>query len=340
MFGIYKQMLKMLTRLALMMCCHVFTLLTTQAQRQDFSEINFTKADSIAALYRNRDLKNPEKLAEDLTVNLPTDVEKFRAIFRWITDNINYDLDLFNESVAKERKLRYKGKKLTDWKKRFAAKLERKLYTKRSTLCEGYALLERMSNHVSISCVKISGYGRTSDQPIGKGTINHAWNAVKVNTKWYLCDATWASSKYDPARSRFHRRFVKNYFLTDPSLFIANHFPADTSWMLLYNKPTLKEFLNAPMKYGEYISKKVVAYTPTEGIVHIKKDSTVTFEFTCNVDLAKDNSRADLFISGAVERRKSRNELPKIPMDSIQFPMYLKLAVLTKWKYRSTAERY
>lgn len=302
----------MLTRLALMMCCNVFTLLTTQAQREDFLEINFTNADSIAALYGNQDLKNPERLAEDLTLNLPTDVEKFRAIFRWITDNINYDLDLFNESVAKQRKLRYKGKKLTNWKKRFAAKVERKLYTKRSTICEGYAtLLERMSNHVGISCVTISGYGRTSEQPIGKGKIDHAWNAVKVNTKWYLCDATWASSKFDPATSRFHRRFDKNYFLTDPSLFIANHFPADTSWTLLYNKPTLKEFLNAPMKYGEYISKKVVAYSPTEGIVRIKKDSTVTFEFTCNVDLDKDNSRADLFISGDIGEKEITKRIAK-----------------------------
>ena len=302
----------MQSRLALIICCNLCTLLTTQAQRQDFWDINFYEADSIATLYETRDLKDPEKLAEDLTMHLNTDVEKFRAIFYWITANIHYDLDLLKESFEKERKLRHNRKKLLDWKKRFSAKLERKLYTKHSTICEGYAsLLERMSNHVGISCLKISGYGRTSDQAIGKGTINHAWNAVKLNTKWYLCDATWASSKFDPVRLRFHRRFDRNYFLTDPSLFISNHFPADTSWTLLYNKPSLKEFLNAPMKYGEYISNRVSGYAPMDGIVRIAKGSTLTFQFTCNVDLDKANSQAHLFVSGVIGKEEIERRIVK-----------------------------
>jgi len=261
-------------------------------------------------VHENRGLKNPEKLAEDLAMNLTTDVEKFRAIFRWITDNIHYDLNLFNEISEKQRRFRYDRKKLLSWQKRFNNKVQRKLYNKQSTICDGYAsLLERMSNHVGISCVKISGYCRTSDNDIGRGQINHAWNAVKIDTRWYLCDATWGSSKLDRATLKFHRRFDRNYFLTDPSLFIADHFPSDTSWTLLYNKPSLKEFLNSPMKYGEYIASKVSNYSPKNGILRIAKGSTVTFEFSCNVDLEKTDSQAHLFISGAIGKEEIKKRI-------------------------------
>jgi hypothetical protein len=298
------------SKLALIIVCNVFTSLITYAQRQDFWDINFHKADSIASVYENRDLKNPEKLADDLAMNLTTDVEKFRAIFRWITDNIHYDLNLYNEVIEKQRRLRHHRKKLLDWKKQFDNKVQRRLYNKQSTICDGYAsLLERMSNHVGISCVKISGYARTSKQAIGKGQSNHAWNAVKIGARWYLCDATWASSKLDPATLKFHRRFDRNYFLTDPSLFIANHFPSDTSWILLHDKPSLKEFLNGPMKYGEYIASKVSNYSPKNGIVRIAKGSTVTFEFSCNVDLEKNDSQAHLFISSAIEKEEIKKRI-------------------------------
>jgi len=93
--------------LALIIICNLFTSSFTYAQRHDFWNINFRKADSIATVHENRGLKNPEKLAEDLAMNLTTDVEKFRAIFRWITDNIHYDLNLFNEISEKQRRFRY-----------------------------------------------------------------------------------------------------------------------------------------------------------------------------------------------------------------------------------------
>lgn len=274
---------------------------TSLAQRTDFWNINFNDADSIAELYEHHNLKNPERLAEALTINLTTEVEKFRSIFRWISDNIHYHLDLAAELNAKQRAFRYKKKRMLAWRERFKKKVDRALYTKQMSICDGYAsLLERMSNHVGIACEKINGYARTPDQKIGQGSINHAWNAVRLDNKWYLCDATWASSRLDMSTMRFDRRFDKKYFLTDPSLFIANHYPADTSWTLLFEKPTLKEFLNAPIKHGEFISSQVNTYFPVDGNVRVKKGNSVTFEFTSNIDLEKDEREVQFLTSGVI----------------------------------------
>jgi transglutaminase/protease-like cytokinesis protein 3 len=298
--------------LALLIFFNVCFITATDAQRNDFWNINFFKADSIAEVYADRDLKNPEKLAEDLTQHFTTDVEKFRAIFRWVTDNIYYDLDLYHESKNQQLKLRYKRKRLIAWQKRFIKRMEHRLYTKKRTICDGYAtLLERMSTHVGISCKKITGYGRTIDQEIGKGSVNHAWNAVRIDSKWYLCDATWASSSLDPSTMRFHRRFNKSYFLTDPSLFIANHYPQDTSWTLLYNKPSRKQFLDAPIKHSAFISNQINTYHPLEGIVRAKKDSVVTFNLTFNGESNELYARPYISIAKAGSKQEITKKVAK-----------------------------
>jgi transglutaminase/protease-like cytokinesis protein 3 len=286
----------MTKKLAFTICCLVVFKIG-YTQRTDFWGVNFYKADSIAEVYADRSLKDTKKLAEDLTKNLPTEVEKFRAIFRWITDNIHYDYDLYVEAQIKEKKLRRRPKELQAWKRKFSNKVDRRLVNKKSTICAGYAsLLEKMSNHIGISCTTITGYTRTGLDQIRRGSINHAWNAVKLGMNWYLCDATWASSKLNDYNNTFIRRFDKNYFLTDPSLFIANHYPADTTWMLLQKKPTLNEFFFAPMKFEGFIANKVNTYYPSKGILKVKNKECVSFEFTCNASEEEQKTTPYLWI--------------------------------------------
>ncbi len=62
---------------------------------------------------------------------------------------------------------------------------------------------------------------------------NHAWNAVKLNNKWYLCDATWSSGYIDMATYIFEYDYVNTYFLQDPIEFNTHHIPLDDSWKLI-----------------------------------------------------------------------------------------------------------
>lgn len=253
------------------------------SQPRDFQNVSFQKADTIALSYAGHDLKDPGALAEKLVAGLDTDVEKFRAIFRWITDNIAYDVPLLEESEKIDRKFSRHKEKLASKKAKFSKKVYSRMLRKKSSICIGYAmLLEYMSNHVGIECNAITGYGRDDRYRIGSGKVNHAWNVVKLNGKWYTCDATWASGHVDLGVRKFFKDFSETYFLTSPELFIANHFPKDTSWCLLYKKPSLRAFLNAPIKYEGFILNKINYYAPEAGVIKKNLEATVRFEFTSN----------------------------------------------------------
>jgi transglutaminase-like putative cysteine protease len=253
------------------------------SQFSDFESYDFHRADSIAELYNGYDLRDQKKLTELLTKDLNSEVEKFRAIFKWITNNVSYNIDLFNESTKQEAELRFKKKKLERWRAGFNKKILKKLIINKSTICFGYAsLLETMCGFTGIQCEIINGYGRTTRDKIGYGKMDHAWNAVYIKDKWYLCDPTWSSGYVDEEYNRFKRKFDKNYFLSDSFMFSVNHYPKNTSWLLLHEKPTLKDFQNSPLKSSGFIESKLNHYTPKDGRLQIKCDSTIRFSFTSN----------------------------------------------------------
>lgn len=260
-------------------CCS----LTSYSQFTEFDSLDFTMPDSIAAYYRGHSLKDKEKLALLLTKDFPSDVDKFRCIFKWITDNVSYDLDLFHESNQKNKEYRFQRNKLKKWNKQFNKKLTKHLIQKKSTICSGYAsLLKELCQYAGISCEIISGYGRPYF-PIGSGSVNHAWNAVRLNDRWYLCDPTWASGYVDEDELHFTRNFNKNYFLTDPPLFSADHFPSDPNWFLTFDKPTIRNFLDAPIKRSGFIQYKLNHYRPEIGRMVVTPDSLMRFSFTSNL---------------------------------------------------------
>ena len=254
-----------------------------KAQKNDFPHANFARADSIAFAHANESLGDPKKLALNLTSHLSTEQEKFRAIFRWVTDNISYDYKLYQRIKRIERKYRYNKKELSKWNRRWNRTIDRQLVNKKSTICSGYSrLINTLTDHAGILSTAVYGFGRTTEYPIGRGSMNHSWNVVKINSKWYLCDATWASGGVDRTTGKFIKSYSDHYFLTDPSLFIANHFPADTSWMLLSNKPTYKQFVNAPLKSTAFISNQVNQYFPPKGLIKTQASKPVEFGLTFN----------------------------------------------------------
>ena len=65
--------------------------LKIEAQISDFKNVNFKNADAIAYAFKGNDLSNLPQLAHNLTSNLSNDVEKFRAIYTWVSTNIEGD---------------------------------------------------------------------------------------------------------------------------------------------------------------------------------------------------------------------------------------------------------
>lgn len=251
------------------------------AQKNDFEKIDFRKADSVAAKYKGESLKNIPLLSYKLTSSLLSNVEKFRAIYVWVSNNIESDYYNSNLNKKMRQKLYDEKVKLDAWNKSFQIKSFQKLIKQHKTVCTGYAYLVRqLANLADIDCKIINGYGRTVDCNIGKKSIpNHSWNAVNLNNKWYLCDATWSSGYFKIPENKFIFDYNNGYFLTDPELFAKNHYPEDTTWILINDKPKFSEFLIAPLVYNHAFKYDIIPIEPKEMNAQIFKNDTIALKF-------------------------------------------------------------
>lgn len=217
-------------------------------QITDFAQTDFGKADSMARLYPGYALTDIGGLTRKLTVNLSTDVEKFRAVYLWLCYNIDNDYALYHLNKVRREKIA-DPQALRAWNKEFQHLMVEVMLQKKRTVCTGYAyLLRELSLYAGLSCVIVDGYGRSGRMTRGESTPNHSWNAVRLNNKWYLCDPTWSSGAIEAQSKKFLKKYNDDYFLPDPRIFIQKHYPLDSAWMLLSEnkKPTLHQFLNRP----------------------------------------------------------------------------------------------
>ena len=146
-----------------------------------------------------------------------SDLERTRAIYRWLTTNIEYHVE---------------GLLSGDYGDVSPAGV---LNSGRA-VCTGYANLARalgqeMGLEVEVVNGWSKGYGYAAGQTF-EGETNHAWNAVKVDGEWRLMDPTWGAG-YLNDQQEFVHRFQEHYFLTDPEDFIFDHLPVESEWQLL-----------------------------------------------------------------------------------------------------------
>lgn len=280
---------------ALTFCIVVIFSMQLCAQRTDFACTDFRNADSIAARYPQHSLTDLKSLADKLTRSLPTEEEKFRAIYVWVANNIEYDYALFLKNKQKRESLK-KPEDLAAWNKGFSLRVFKNLLEKKKTVCSGYAYLVReLATHAGLRCVIVDGYGRNTQSNVGgSGNANHSWNAVRLHNKWYLCDVTWSSGAYDTEQSRYVKKFDDSYFLADPSSFIHNHYPLESSWALLLYTPTLEQFLNGPIIYSGALRHEIHPMFPkTLNLVAVKGE-TVSFQFVKSGDEAIENMKLSI----------------------------------------------
>lgn len=201
-----------------------------------------------------------EKLAAHLCSVAQSDLEKVRAFYVWICKNISYVYD--------------KGKTLSD-KIRFDA-----VSTLRQRQGSYVNLMVALCRATSIPVVTISGYSKglrhQPDVQFSGNERNHSWNAVFINGEWRFIDCTWGSGYLD-SEGKFKRQFDEFWFLTDPEIFIYDHFPTHEKWQLLEKPIDIDEFnqkLSMTEKSMELGFKSVSHREPT---VICIKDLTLAF---------------------------------------------------------------
>ena len=129
---------------------------------------------------------------------------------------------------------------------------------------------------------RISGYTksysyRSGDSFKGKQS-NHAWNAVKINSRWQLLDVTWAAGYVNDGH-QFVRRFSGHYFLTPPEEFILDHFPENPQWQLLA-EPVKMEQYELMVKFREpYFELGLQVVSNPCAIIEVSDHSEAVVQF-------------------------------------------------------------
>ncbi|MBC3759630.1 hypothetical protein H7U19_14535 [Hyunsoonleella sp. SJ7] len=252
------------------------------AQRSDFAHVNFNKADSIAKVYGEASLRNMPLLVHQLTKDLDTQVEQFRAIHTWVCLNIESDHYFSEATLKKGRALRNKPEALKKWNAKTQAKVYKRLLRDKKTICTGYAyILKALTVLAEIECEIVDGYARTTAHNIGTVDFpNHSWNVLKLNDKWYFADATQASGYYNLDEEKFVKDYNDGYFLADPQLFVQNHFPINRKWLLLGDDElSLIDFVKTPLIYGDTYKYGIIPKTPTGLVTSINVGESVIFRF-------------------------------------------------------------
>lgn len=283
----------------------VFTL-QSNAQLSDFKAVTFHKADSTAFAHKNESLDNLPELSYKLTSGLKTEVERFRSIYMWVCSNIANDYQLYLKNNRKRQRFKTDSLQLEEWNNQFKKQSFKRLLKRKRTICTGYAyLVKELASLANLQCEIVQGYGRTSMTEIDKLDIpNHTWNAVYLDGKWYLSDATWASGIPHPETNRFIFQYNNGFFFPTPELFAINHYPVDTKWLLLNEKgkPSFKNFLESPILYNEAYNYLNSVDKPIKMHSLISKNETIEFQY----ELLKTFKTKDIYLlidNGAKTKR-------------------------------------
>lgn len=162
--------------------------------------------------------KDVKTLTANLTQNQPNDSLKVVAIYNWITSNIRYD-NHFRRRLDGDTTLTQEPNFIIKSKK---------------AVCIGFSkLLKEMCSFAQTQSVVIEGFAKSNGYNVDKE--EHAWNAVKINEKWYHLDATWGITS---------AVYAKKYLFTDPSVFAETHLPHDPLWQLLDYPLSIDCFVN------------------------------------------------------------------------------------------------
>lgn len=222
------------------------------AQTPNYAARDYLRPDSVATYYLNHSLADLRVLSLKLTTPFTSEYDKYRAIFHWVCSNIRSDYQLYVK--VKQMRKRYQSDPvaLAVWNQKFSHELYEQLRKKRSTVCTGYAYLIRtLAKHAGIRCEMVDGYARNSQSNLGgPGIANHTWNAVRLDSTWYLSDATWASGQVYGPEGFYIPHFEELYFLVTPDSFARSHYPLDTAQLFHSNKQSLMDFLHAPLVYA------------------------------------------------------------------------------------------
>lgn len=179
-------------------------------------------------------------LAAFLQEKAKTDLEKARAIYVWIVENIRYDDEAYNTGVYPNYTAEY-------------------VLESRKAVCEGYSnLYLALGQEMGLEIKKVTGfakgYGYRNKTKFYES--NHAWNIIKLNGTWRVFDSTWGSGYGENVNGKLvtSKRMDSYWFNVDPYEAIFNHYPKDIGYCFVQPLISLSEYEQMPQLMGDFFS--------------------------------------------------------------------------------------
>lgn len=236
---------------------------------------SLTAVDSKVKTYPTARFDSVEELAERIATDFNTDLERVRAIYSWITNNVAYSYDARSTMSITYSSEKERLAKLRQYQERTA----RITLRSKKAVCHGYSMLfKELCDQMGITNKIVRGFGKSFVSDIASEfESNHAWNMVTIDDTDYLLDTTWGAGYMNG--NRFVREVTDIYFLTPPEVFIRNHYPIDTRDTLLDEVISREEFLNGPLVYEAGLADYRLV-KPLSGT--LERSAAYTFEIESN----------------------------------------------------------
>jgi transglutaminase-like putative cysteine protease len=176
-----------------------------------------------------------------------TPAGRLKAAHDWVADRIAYDAPSYAAHV-------------------YPPQDAQAVFDRRVGVCAGYAqLLAALGKALGLEVAYVTGDARTDGmRETGEG---HAWNAARVDGRYFLIDATWDSGTIDSPK--FEKHYRTDYYLTPPDVFSVDHFPSDERWQLRKTPLSRGDFFRQPMMTPAFHAEHRELISPTRSQVTV-----------------------------------------------------------------------
>ena len=197
-----------------------------------------------------------QSVADYIGERVPAPFARLKAVHDWVADRVAYDAESYLAG-------------------RYPPQDANTVFRTRTSVCAGYAnLLEALGRAAGLEVRYLTGDARTQGSDLDGQS--HAWNAARVDGKWYLIDPTWDSGVVDGRH--FKKRYSTEYFLTPPRVFNLDHLPDDAQWQLLDKPLSRGEFLRQPAMAPLFFARGLVLLSPDRSQVDVRGSLDIRLE--------------------------------------------------------------
>ncbi|GAB1606427.1 hillarin-like [Argonauta hians] len=213
-----------------------------------------------------------------LTEHLHSDLEKARAIYRWITV-MDLNVMKFDDIVDSDTPMGIMR----------GIKYGTETY---------HVLFMRLCSYAGLQCLEIKGHSKSVGYEPGMKILpesfQNTWNVVNIDGDWRLVQCNWGArhlvlnkDKLQEKNNRDHIRYQydEHYFLTDPDEFIQEFYPNEPEWQLLEKPISLEDFEAMPFVRSIFFHHRMKFERAYKSVLHTNNEGGTNLKLRVPEDL-------------------------------------------------------